>query len=74
MFFSIKKDSRIRGDEVSLVRDRCRLDIRKYSFLRRTINEWNNLSTDCVNVSSMNIDQINQEGRSYIDTKLLDSR
>ena len=25
----------------------CRLDIRKYSFSQRTINEWNKLSTDC---------------------------
>ena len=24
------------------------LDVRKYSFSQRTINVWNNLSTDCV--------------------------
>ena len=40
--------SRIRGHEVTLVKDRCRLDIRKYSFSKRTLNEWNKLSTDCV--------------------------
>ena len=38
MFFSLKKDSRTRGHEVKLVKDQCRLDIRKYSFLQRTIN------------------------------------
>ena len=32
MFFSLKKDSRTRGHEVKLVKDQCRLDIRKYSF------------------------------------------
>ena len=30
MFFSLKEDSRARGHEVKLVKDQCRLDIRKY--------------------------------------------
>ena len=55
MFFSLKKDSRTRGHEVKLVKDQCRLDIRKHSFSQRTINEWNKLSTDCVTASSMNM-------------------
>ena len=42
-------------DEVKLVKDQCRLDIRKHSFSQRTINEWNKLSTDCVTASSMNM-------------------
>ena len=29
--------------------------IRKYSFSQRTIIEWNNLSTDCVTASSVNM-------------------
>ena len=37
MFFSLKKDSRTRGHEVKLVKDQCRLDIRKHSFSQRTI-------------------------------------
>ena len=32
MFFSLRKHSRTRGHEVKLVKDQCRLDIRKYSF------------------------------------------
>ena len=36
-------DSRTRGHEVALVKDQCRLDVRKYSFSQRTINEWNRL-------------------------------
>ena len=55
MFFSLKKDSRTRGHEVKLVKDQCRLDIRKHSFSQRTINEWNTLSTDCVTASSVNM-------------------
>ena len=55
MFFSLKKDSRTRGHEVKLVKDQCRLDIRKHSFSHRTINEWNKLSTDCVTASSVNM-------------------
>ena len=35
-----------RGHDVTLVEKQCRLDIRKYSFSQRTINEWNKLSTD----------------------------
>ena len=55
MFFTLKKDSRTRGHEVKLVKDQCRLDIRKHSFSQRTINEWNKLSTDCVTASSVNM-------------------
>ena len=55
MFFSLKKDSRTRGHEVKLVKDQCRLDIRKHSFSQRTINKWNKLSTDCVTASSVNM-------------------
>ena len=54
-FFSLKKDSRTRGHEVKLVQDQCRLDIRKYSFSERTINEWNKLSMDCGIASSLNM-------------------
>ena len=35
MFFSLKMDSRTRGNEVTLVKDQCRLDIRKHSFSQR---------------------------------------
>ena len=55
MFFLLKKNSRTRGYEVTLIKDQCRLDIRKYSFSQRTIYEWNQLSTDCVTVSSVNM-------------------
>ena len=53
MLFSLKKDSRTSRHEVTL--DQCILDIRKYSFSQKIINEWNKLSTDCVTASSVNM-------------------
>ena len=55
IFFSLKKDYRIRGHEVTLVKDKFRLNIRKYSFSQRTINDWNKLSTDYVTASIVNM-------------------
>ena len=55
IFFLMQKDSRTRGHEVTLVSDQCRLDIRKYSFSQRTMNEWNKLSTHCVTDSRVNM-------------------
>ena len=40
---------------MKLVKDQCRLDIRKYSFSHRKINLWNKLSTDCITASSVNM-------------------
>ena len=66
---------------MSLVKDQCRLNIRKYSFSQRTINEWKRFSTDCVNVSSVNMLKNKFEkylrragGRLHINEKLLDPR
>ena len=44
-----------RGHNFMLVKEQSRLDVRKLSFSQRTINVWNNLSTDCVHASSVNI-------------------
>ena len=41
--------------EVTLAKDHCRLDTKKYLFSQRTINEWNKLSTDCVTASNVNM-------------------
>ena len=40
---------------LALVKEQCRLDMRKYSFSQRVINEWNKLPNDCVNASSVNM-------------------
>ena len=39
----------------ALVKEQCRLDMRKYSFSQRVINEWNKLPNDSVNASSVNM-------------------
>ena len=57
MFFKLKEGSRTRGHKIALdlVKEQCRLDMRKYSFSQRVINEWNKLPNDCVNASSVNM-------------------
>ena len=50
----IKEERRTRGHGVTLAKKQCRLDIRKFSFSQRTVNEWNRLSADCVGASSVN--------------------
>ena len=47
-------EGRTRGHKAALVKERYRLVMRKYSFSQRVINEWNKLSNDCVNASSVN--------------------
>ena len=47
--------SRTRGHKAALVKEQCRLDMRKYSFSQRVVNERNKLPSDCVNASSVNM-------------------
>ena len=46
IFFIDKAGRRTRGQDFMLMKWRGGLDVGKYSF-SRTINEWNELSTDC---------------------------
>ena len=55
IFFEIKESKITRGHNYTLVKKQSRLDVRKYSFSQRTINVWNNLSTDRVQASSVNM-------------------
>ena len=54
----------------------CILDVRKFIFSQRTVNEWNRLSADCVGASSVNMNKnkidIPKKGRVHLDR--LDSR
>ena len=43
------------GHSWALAKERCKLDIRKYAFSQRTINEWNRLPGECVNATSVNM-------------------
>ena len=55
IFVKIKTGKRTRGHDFKLVKWQNRLDVRKYSFSQRTVNEWNKLSADCVHSSSINM-------------------
>ena len=75
MFFKLKEGSRTRGHKAAFVKEQCRLDMRKYSFSQRVINEWNKLPNDCVNASSVNMFK-NRIDRyliraGYIDEKIV---
>ena len=74
MFFKLKEGSRTRGHKAALVKEQCRLDMRKYSFSQRVINEWNKLPNDCVNASSVNMFknriEIFYKGGLHIDGKI----
>ena len=75
MFYKLKEGSRTRGHKAALVKEQCRLDMRKYSFSQRVINEWNKLPNDCVNVSSVNMFinriDISDKGGLHIDEKIV---
>ena len=49
MFFKLKEGSRTRGHKAALVKEQCRLDMRKYSFSQGT----NKLPNGCVNAVNM---------------------
>ena len=55
MFFKLKEGSITREHKAALVKEQYMLDMRKYSFSQRVINEWNKLPNDCVNTSSVNM-------------------
>ena len=55
MFFKPKEGSRTRGHKAALVKEQCRLDMKKYSFSQRVINEWNKLPNYYVHASSVNM-------------------
>ena len=43
-----------RGHKFKLYKDFCKLDVKKYNFANRVINDWNNLSDKVVNATSIN--------------------
>ena len=54
-FFKIKNESRTRGHSLALVKCHSRLDIRKYTFSQRVVNDWNKLPEECINATSLNM-------------------
>ena len=41
--------------KITLTKEQCELDIRKFSFIQRTVNEWNRLYADCVGASTVHV-------------------
>ena len=72
-FFKLKEGSRTRGQKAALVKEQCRLDMRKYFFSQRVINERKKLPNDCVIASSVNMYKnridISEKGGIHIDEK-----
>jgi len=65
-------DSRTRGNALKLKIQRCRYDIRKYSFCNRVINMWNSLpdyvvTSESVNVFKNNLDKYWEHKEFYYD-------
>ena len=53
LFFQLDEGGR-RGHNQKLFKKRFRLDIRKYAFCNRVIDNWNSLSACCVNCNNIN--------------------
>ena len=62
-FFEIKESKITRGHNYTLVKKQSRLDVRKFSFSQRTINIWNNLSTDCVGLHASSVNNVQEQNR-----------
>ena len=71
IFLSLNEDKRNRGHEVILTKKQCRLDMKIFSFLQRTVNEWNKLSAAYIGDSLKIKSTYTSEGQ---DTLKLDSR
>ena len=54
-FFEISGEKRTRGHSRKLVKNRCRLDLRKQFFSERVVSTWNGLGEDVVSAGSVNI-------------------
>ena len=68
MFFRIKNDSRTRGHSLALIKCHSRLDIKKYTFSQRVVNDWNKLPEECINATSVNMFK-NRIDRYFVKTR-----
>ena len=66
IFFEIKESKITGGHNYTLVQKQCRLDVRRYSFSQRTIDVWNNLSTDCVHASTCSDNMFKNQIDKYL--------
>ena len=57
-----------RGHSLALVKSHSRLDIRKYTFSQRVVNDWNKLPEECINATSVNMFK-NKIDQYYLKTR-----
>jgi len=53
IFFELNQ-AHTRGHSLKLIKPRCRLDIRKFSFAHRIIDVWNSLDESIIACDSIN--------------------
>ena len=53
MFFELGNEH-TRGHSLKLVKPRCHLDIRKFSFAHRVVDTWNSLNDEVIACDSIN--------------------
>ncbi len=53
-FFTLSNIGRTRGHYLKVNKVNSRLDVRKYSFSQRIVNDWNKLPTNCVEAVTVN--------------------
>jgi len=51
--FFVRSNSSLRGQRLKLQKKSVKLDIAKYSFSKRVVNEWNNLSKEVIASKSL---------------------
>ena len=51
LFFRLNTCNKVRRHYWALANEHFKLDIRKYAFYQRTVNEWNKLQGECVNAT-----------------------
>ena len=57
-----------RGHSLALVKSHSRLDIRKYTFSQRVVNDWKKLPEECINATSVNMFK-NKIDQYYLKTR-----
>ena len=53
-FFEMETNDRTRGHSLKIHKKRSRLNIRKFTFSQRIVEDWNNLTEETVNAPSLN--------------------
>ncbi len=61
-YFQMADTSKLRGYPLKLLKDRSRLDLRKFTFRQRVVNMCNDLPTDVVTATSVKTFKNNPDG------------